>query len=67
LGDKIEKNWMGGACSTLWGEARCIGGFGRGNLRERDNVQDSRMDGMIILKWIFQRLGCGVIDWIDLA
>ena len=27
-GDKIEKNEMGRACSTYWGEHRCIQGFG---------------------------------------
>ena len=24
LGNQIEKNEMGGACSTYWGERRCI-------------------------------------------
>ena len=28
VGDKIEKNEMGGACSTYGGEERCIQGFG---------------------------------------
>jgi len=28
LGDKIEKNEMGGACSTYGGKERCIQGFG---------------------------------------
>jgi hypothetical protein len=28
LGDQIEKNEMGGACSTYWGEKRCIKGYG---------------------------------------
>ena len=27
-GDQIEKNEMGGACSTYGGEERCIQGFG---------------------------------------
>ena len=27
-GDKIEKNEMGGACSTYGGEERCVQGFG---------------------------------------
>ena len=29
-------------------------------------MEDPGVDGMIILKWIFERLGGG-IDWIDLA
>jgi len=28
LGDKIEKNEMGGTCSAYGGEERCILGFG---------------------------------------
>ena len=28
LGDKIEKNEIGGACSMFGGEERCIQGFG---------------------------------------
>jgi hypothetical protein len=28
-GDKIEKNEMGGVCSTYGGEERCVQGFGR--------------------------------------
>jgi len=28
-GGQIEKNEMGGACSTYGGEERCVQGFGR--------------------------------------
>jgi hypothetical protein len=28
LGDQVEKNEMGGACSKYGGEKRCIQGFG---------------------------------------
>ena len=31
FGDQIEKNEMGGACSTYGGEKRCTQGFGGGN------------------------------------
>jgi hypothetical protein len=30
-------------------------------------LKDPGVDGRIILKWVFERLVGGVIDWIDLA
>jgi hypothetical protein len=53
-GDKIEKNEMGGACST-YGEGRGVCGFWWGNLRERDHWGDPGVDGRIILRWIFRK------------
>jgi hypothetical protein len=35
-------------------------GFGWGNLRERDNLGDPGLDGMIILRWIFRKWGYGL-------
>ena len=34
-----------------WGQERCIQGFGGGDLRERNHLEDLGVDG-IILKWI---------------
>jgi len=59
-GDKIEKNDMGGACSTYGGEERRIQGFGGKNLRERDHVEDPSVDGGIILRWIFRKWDMGI-------
>jgi len=51
-GDQIEKDEVGGACSTH-GENRVVDRVLVGNLRERDHLEDPGVDGMIILRWIF--------------
>jgi len=66
-GGKIEKNEMGGACSAYGGKERGHTGFllgkaegkrlhGRPRRRWEDNV---KMD--------LQEVGCGDMDWIELA
>jgi len=60
LGNKIEKNEMGGACSA------CTG-FWWGNLREGGHLENPGVDGRIILGLIFRkwdvRLWTGLI-WL---
>jgi hypothetical protein len=46
---------MGGEYSTCGGEERCIQVFLRGNLKERDHLEDLGMDGRIILRMIFRK------------
>jgi hypothetical protein len=41
-------------------------GFWWGDLREGDSLGDPVVDGMIILKWIFNKWDGGM-DWIELA
>ena len=54
-GDKIKKNEMAGACST-YGERRSVYRvFWKGNLRERDHLEDRGVDGRIIVRWIFRK------------
>jgi len=43
---------MGGECSTYGGRGEVYTGFWWGNLRERDHLEDSGVDGRIILGWI---------------
>jgi hypothetical protein len=37
--------------------------FWRGNLRERDNLEDPGIDGRIILRWILRKWDVGA--WIE--
>jgi hypothetical protein len=54
-GNQIEKNEMGGQCST-YGEKRGAYRFWWGDLREGDRLGDPGVDVSIILKWIFKKL-----------
>jgi hypothetical protein len=68
--DKIEKNEMGGACSTFVGEERRIQGFGGGNMRERDHLEEPGIDDMIILRCIFRTSDvgvCTVSSWLRIG
>jgi hypothetical protein len=49
---------MGGACSAYGGDVHA--GFWWGNLRETEHLGDPRVDGIIILKWIFRRWDGGL-------
>jgi hypothetical protein len=42
-------------------------GFWWGNLKETDHLKELGVDGRIMLKWIFERLDGGSINWIDMA
>jgi len=57
-GEQIEKSDMGGACSRYGGEERCIHDLWWGNLEEIDHLEDSGLDGRIILRW-----SSGIGDW----
>ena len=57
--------WAGNV-ARMW-EWRGYTGFWWGNLRERDHSEDPGVDGSVILTWDIQEVGCGGVDWIDLA
>jgi hypothetical protein len=58
---------MDRAFSSYGGEERGIQGFGGAILMERDHFEDTGVDGRIILRRIFQELGCGCTEWIELT
>jgi hypothetical protein len=48
----------GRACSTYGGQ-QVYTGFWRGNLKERDHLEDTGVDGRITLRWIFRKWNVG--------
>jgi hypothetical protein len=44
-GDKIKKNGMGWECGTYGVQESFIEGFGLGDLKERDRLEDLVVDG----------------------
>ena len=36
-------------------------------MRERDHLENSGVNGMITIRWIFREVGCVGMDWIELA
>jgi hypothetical protein len=59
LGDKIEKNGMGGAYSAYGGEEKRIQDFGGETPRERNHLEEPGINGRILL-WIFRKWDVGV-------
>ena len=58
MGGQIEKNEIGGACSTM-GERRGVYRVLVGKPEERENLEDPGADGRIILRWIFRKWDVG--------
>jgi hypothetical protein len=52
---------------TQMGRGETCTWFWWGYLRERDHWGDPGVDGRIILRLIFQEVGCRGLDWIELA
>jgi hypothetical protein len=51
-------------------EERCIQGFWKGNLRERDHLGNPGLDGRIILRWFFRKWDVTVwtgLSWLRIG
>jgi hypothetical protein len=51
---------------SVWWRGEVHTGLRWGNVREGDHLEDTGVDGRIILKWIFEKW-VGDMEWIDLA
>ena len=56
--------WVGHVARM--GTSEVYTGFWWGNLEERKHLEDTGVDGRIILRWIFRQWDGG-LDWIDLV
>jgi hypothetical protein len=55
MNDQIRRNEMGGACSTMGVREEVHTGIWWGDLKEKDHVEDTGVDGMTLLKLIFKK------------
>ena len=65
-GDKIEKNEMGGACS-VYGEERGVYRVLVGTPEGKRPLEISSRRWEDNIKMDLQEVGCGDMDWIELA
>jgi hypothetical protein len=63
--NQIKNSETGGAYSTYGGEKCTL--FWWGDVRKRDNLEELGVDGSVISKWIFKKVGWGGMEWIALA
>jgi hypothetical protein len=49
------------------GKGEAYTGFWWGNVRVRDHLGETGVDGRIILRWIIRKWNVGSMDWIELA
>ena len=66
-GDTIEKNEMGGACSAYGGDERRLQGFGGRKTDGKRPLGRPRPRWEDNIKMDLQEVGCGGMDWIELA
>jgi hypothetical protein len=50
-----SRKMSGRGMQHVWGRVQVYTGLWRGNLKERDHLEDQGVDGRIILRWIFRK------------
>jgi hypothetical protein len=66
LGDQIGKNEMGGICSK-YGERRGVYRVLVGKSEGKRTLESPRHRWGVNIMMDLQEVGCGVMDWIELA
>jgi hypothetical protein len=56
-----RRRWEDNSKMRVWGKKEVCTGCWWGSLRERGDWGDQDVDGSIILRWIFRKLGGGVV------
>ena len=56
---------VGKACS-INGERKHVQPHGGETLSKKQHLEDTGVDGRIILKWVLKEIGSEVVDWTDL-
>jgi len=51
----------------VWGERRGAYRVLVGKPEGKNHLEDQGINGRVILRWIFTKLTCGVMDWIELT
>jgi len=51
----------------VWGCREMVIRFWWPNLRERDHLEDTDVEGGIILHWMLREIGWVDVDWINLS
>jgi len=51
----------------VWERGDAYTGFWWGNLKERDHLEDRGVDGGDNIKMDHQKVGCGDMDWTEMA
>jgi len=64
---QIKEGEMGGACGTYMGGREMHSGFWWRSLKERNNLEELGVGGMIMLKWMLKRRSWVEFTWLRIG